>query len=206
MWIIHGKSFTLSIKINYNLMETKPQHVCPWWIGYALINPFRKYYHNPDYILKPYVQPGMKAVDFGCAMGYFTLPMARMVGESGRIYAVDIQQKMINSLTKRASKAQLNNIIQPILMNGHPVPGELTGNIDFVMLFAVVHEVPSQEELFSNLANMVKPGGKVLFAEPMGHVSLNAFEKSIALSEQCGFELVQKISIKGSRAVVLQKR
>ena len=69
-------------------------HVCPYWIGYFLINPFRKYIHNPQEILGEYIKPGMKVIDYGCAMGYFSLPMAKMVGESGKVYGFDIQDKM----------------------------------------------------------------------------------------------------------------
>ena len=69
--------------------------VCPWWIGWLLINPLRRFAHDPDRIVGPYLKPGMLAVDLGCAMGHFSLPMARMVGPAGRVVCIDVQAKML---------------------------------------------------------------------------------------------------------------
>ncbi len=157
-------------------METKHEHICPWWAGYILINPLRQLYHHPVTMLSPYIKPGMKVVDYGCAMGYFSLPMARLVGEEGQVYSIDIQKKMIDQLYKRALKAKLEDIISPILITKNTDFAELNGKIDFALLFYMVHEVPDKTELFSNMSKMIKPGGNVLFVEPRGHVSLPQFE------------------------------
>jgi 2-polyprenyl-3-methyl-5-hydroxy-6-metoxy-1,4-benzoquinol methylase len=156
-------------------------------------------------MLLPYVKPDMKAVDYGCAMGYFSLPLAQLVGKNGQVYAIDIQQKMLNSLTKRAEKTGLNHIIKTVLITENTNFNELTGQIDFVLLFYMVHEVPDKQELFETIGKMVKSGGLVLFAEPRGHVSKTAFGNSVALAEMQGFHELQKINVKGSHAVVLTK-
>jgi 2-polyprenyl-3-methyl-5-hydroxy-6-metoxy-1,4-benzoquinol methylase len=56
------------------------EHVCPFWVGYLLLSPVRKLITNPDRILRPYVKPGMRVLDAGTAMGFFSLPLARAVG------------------------------------------------------------------------------------------------------------------------------
>ncbi|QTA83790.1 SAM-dependent methyltransferase domain-containing protein [Desulfonema limicola] len=61
------------------------KRVCPIWIGYLLLNPIIKLYQNPEKILSPYVSEGMTVLDMGCAMGYFSLPLARMVGTGGKV-------------------------------------------------------------------------------------------------------------------------
>jgi 2-polyprenyl-3-methyl-5-hydroxy-6-metoxy-1,4-benzoquinol methylase len=192
--------------IYFNNMETKIQHVCPWWLGYILLNPFRKFYHNPELMLKPYIKRGMKVVDYGCAMGYFSLPMAKLVGEMGQVYAIDIQQKMIKWLNRRVRKAGLEHIITPVLITENTDFNELTGQIDFALLFAMVHEVPDKKELFNTIGKIVKSGGTVLFAEPCGHVSLTAFENSITVASSSGFEESARIRIAGSHAVVLKSK
>ena len=63
-------------------------HVCPWWIGYFLASPLRRRIHNPDRILAPYVRSGMRILEIGPGMGFFTIPMAGMVGAEGRIIFV----------------------------------------------------------------------------------------------------------------------
>jgi len=82
------------------------EHVCPWWIGYFLVSPVRRWLQNPEELIKPYITPGMIVLEPGPGMGFFTLPLARRVG-SGRVVAVDIQPKMISALRRHAEKAGL---------------------------------------------------------------------------------------------------
>ena len=82
--------------------------VCPWWLGYLLASPIRKLIQDPDRILSPYVKPGMVALDVGSAMGFFTLPLARIVGSTGHVIAIDLQEKMIKSLRRRATRSWPN--------------------------------------------------------------------------------------------------
>ena len=71
-----------------------PPHVCPWWGGYFIDNRFRRLLHDPQAILAPHVQPGDSALDFGCGMGFFSIGIARIVGDEGWVIAVDLQQQM----------------------------------------------------------------------------------------------------------------
>lgn len=82
--------------------------VCPWWLGYWLACPLRQYRQDPSKILAPYVREGMTVLEPGPGMGFFTLELARLVGATGRVVAVDIQRKMID-LKRRAAKAGLGN-------------------------------------------------------------------------------------------------
>jgi ubiquinone/menaquinone biosynthesis C-methylase UbiE len=83
------------------------EHVCPWWAGYLLANPLRRLLQKPEKIVSPYLRNGMTVLEIGPGMGFFTLPMARIVGASGRIICVDIQEKMIAGLMRRARRAGL---------------------------------------------------------------------------------------------------
>ena len=65
------------------------EHVCPVWVGYLLASPVRKLIQNPKKLLSPYVEEGMTVLDAGCAMGFFSLPMARMVGPNGKVICGD---------------------------------------------------------------------------------------------------------------------
>ena len=87
-------------------------HICPWWGGYFIDNWFRRLLHNPEKIVGPYVKPGMTVMDVGCGMGMFSIAMAKMVGAEGRVIAVDLQQKMLDVLRKRAEKAGVADRIQ----------------------------------------------------------------------------------------------
>lgn len=182
------------------------RHVCPVWVGYLLASPLRRLLENPEKILSPYVKEGMKVLDFGCAMGFFSLPLARMVGPKGRVVCVDLQEKMIKSLNKRVSRAGLSGIIETRVCPEHSTGlDDISGEIDFALLMAVVHEVPDSEVLFSGIHKSLKSGGSVLIAEPKSHVSMDKFRESISIAQRSGFEVIDQPEIKRSLAVLLSK-
>ena len=165
------------------------QHICPWWLGYTFLLPIRKYQHNPQRILGPYVKEGMIVMDYGCAMGYFSIPLARMTGAKGTVYCVDIQEKMLAKLQKRAVKYNVSSVIKLLQAGKNFNPVELLEKLDFVLLFAVVHEVPDKNQLFRDLYKMLKPGGSILFAEPKGHVKPVDFKKSLQFAKEAGLKV-----------------
>lgn len=162
------------------------------WVAYTFLLPLRKFKHDPVKMLTPYVKEGMNVMDYGCAMGWFSIPMAKMTGPRGKVYCVDIQKRMLERLQKRSIRNNVDKIIRPLLVRNDYKPDELAGELDFVLLFFVVHEVPDKKQLFSDLYRMLKPGGRILFAEPNGHVSQQAFEDSIMTALGTGLKLLQE--------------
>jgi 2-polyprenyl-3-methyl-5-hydroxy-6-metoxy-1,4-benzoquinol methylase len=184
----------------------KAHRVCPWWLGYFLASPIRKLRYDPRTILAPYVKEGMTVLDFGSAMGFFSIPLAGMVGPAGKVICIDMQEKMLARLKKRAQKAGVSAQID-VRLCAQDLPGlePLAGSIDFALLFAVVHEVPAREALFAGVASALKPQANLLFAEPKGHVSAEDFARSLAIAKEKGFVEVATPQISRSFAVVLQR-
>jgi ubiquinone/menaquinone biosynthesis C-methylase UbiE len=181
-----------------------PHSVCPWWIGYLLLSPMRRWRQNPQRILEPWVRTGMTVVDVGCAMGYFTLPLAELVGPTGRVVAVDLQARMLRALERRARRAGVSTIIETRRCTADSLGvADLTGRVDFALLFAVAHEVPDVARLMGEIAAVLSPQGRALLAEPSGHVSAEEFEASIAAANAAGLAVVGQPVIARSRAVVL---
>jgi len=136
------------------------EHVCPWWLGYLLASPVRRAMQNPQTILGPWVTPGMTVVEPGCGMGYFSLPIARMVGADGRVVCVDVQEKMLAGLTRRAERAGLLERIEARLCDTDSLAVEdFEGQADFVLAFAFVHEVPDADpQIPRSLAAVMQNG------------------------------------------------
>jgi ubiquinone/menaquinone biosynthesis C-methylase UbiE len=88
-------------------VKEQEEHVCPVWVGHLLASPVRKLIDNPEKILSPYVKKGMNVLDAGCAMGFFSIPMAKMVGKNGKVISVDLQEKMISNLERKIKKSKL---------------------------------------------------------------------------------------------------
>ena len=181
-------------------------HVCPVWVGYLLASPLRKLLQPPRKILSPYVKEGMKVLDIGSAMGFFSLPLAKMVGPGGKVICVDLQKKMIEALEKRGQKTGLLPRIKTHLCNEHSLGlDDLDEKIDFALAFAVVHEVPDANNFFSEVYTAIKPGGKVLMAEPKGRVLENDFTISVTIAKRNGFKVIGKPKIGRSYSVLLEK-
>ncbi len=179
--------------------------ICPWWAGYFLASPVRKLFQDPYTILSPYLREGMTVLEIGPGMGFFTLPMAKMIGSRGRIICVDVQDKMIRGLTRRAGHAGLADRIITVLASGESSDLEpYNAIVDFCLLFAVVHEIPDQKRLFREIKSTLKSGAAVLLAEPTGHVTKNDFNRTIQAAEDAGLSPAGSPAIRHSHTAVLR--
>ena len=180
--------------------------VCPWWLGYWLACPLRRLWQNPREILAPYVREGQVVLEPGPGMGFFSLELARLVGKSGRVFAVDIQSKMLEGLKRRAAKAGYGDRIEARLGSAESmVISDLAGAIDFTLAFAVVHEFPDPVRFFTEIAAVSKTNATLLLAEPKGHVNEQAFEAELNAAFGAGFKLADRLVIGHSHAMLLQK-
>ena len=183
------------------------ERVCPWWAGYLLASPIRRWISDsPEEMLQPFVHEGSLVLEPGPGMGYFTLPLARMVAPAGCVYAVDIQPKMLQVLDRKAASRELASIIQTRLADvDHMNIEDLEGRIDFTLAFAVVHEMPDPKSFFRQVAAALKPGGILFFAEPSGHVKLNQFEQELEAARAAGLEVSDRRKVRRCHAAVLTK-
>jgi SAM-dependent methyltransferase len=149
----------------------------------------------------------MTVLEPGPGMGFFTIPLARLVGVSGRVVAVDLQPRMIAGLKRRAAKAGvLDRIDARVCSAGTMGLDDLAGQVDFTLAFAMVHELPDAQRFFAEVARASKPGASLLLAEPRGHVNDAKFEAELAAAAASAFELVARPIIRRSRAAVLMRK
>ena len=181
-------------------------HTCPWWLGYFLVNPFRRIAQSPERILRPFVREGMVVVEPGCGMGFFTLDLARMVGPRGRVVAIDLQEKMLAGLRRRAARAGLDGRIEMRLARPDALGiVDLAGQVDLVLAFYVVHEVRERAAFFAEIAAALKPGGAVLVVEPPLHVPRSAFEESLAVAGRAGLRVASRPRIGPNKVALLTR-
>lgn len=181
-------------------------HVCPPWIAYMMLSPLRRLVENPDTMLGRHVREGDLAIDVGCAMGYFTLPLARMVGDAGRVICVDLQERMLAGLRKRAGKRGLADRLDLRVCDADALPlDDIAGRADVALLIHMVHEAPDPARLFEQIARAMKPGGRVVFAEPRGHVSRAAFDRSLGLARDAGLEDWEALPLRWGHGRLLRK-
>ncbi|HXH50874.1 MAG TPA: methyltransferase domain-containing protein [Terriglobia bacterium] len=183
-----------------------PGRVCPWWLGYLLASPLRRWLEDPAELLAPYVRSGMTVLEPGPGMGFFTMELARLVGPQGRVVAPELQHRMVAGLKRRAVRAGLTDRIDARVVPPDTLGvDDLAGRVDFALVYAVVHEMPDAARFFTETAAALKPGGTLLLAEPAGHVKPPEFEAEISLAAQVGLKVVDSPAIRRSHSALLKK-
>lgn len=154
-------------------------------------------------MLRPYVHEGSIVLDVGPGMGYFTIPMARMVGENGRVIAADIQERMLAGIKKRAERTGLQNRVIAHLCS--PLSLGISDSVDFILAFWMLHEVPDKQRFLAELFSLLKDNGNFLLAEPKIHTTKATFEEAVRLAEHAGFTLDHNPEIFLSRSAMFKK-
>jgi Methylase involved in ubiquinone/menaquinone biosynthesis len=179
-----------------------PSRICSWKIAFALDNPIRRLIHNPRKILGGYIEPGQTVLDIGCGPGTFSIAMAKMVGESGKVIAVDVQEEMLQILREKAAQQGLESRI--VTQKSDPDRIGISEKVDLALAFYMVHEVPNAVAFLEEIVSILKPNGKLLVVEPKIHVSAAAFERTIEVARQAGLSPISEPKISFSRGKLFQ--
>ena len=124
----------------------------------------RELEEDPDLALRLIrVARGSTVADLGAGSGYFTVRLAKAVGASGKVYAVDIQQGMLDLLQRAVAKEKLTNVT-PVL-GAEDDPRLPEGAVDLVLMVDVYHELQSPQTTLAHLMRALKPGGRLVLLE-----------------------------------------
>lgn len=177
-------------------------NICPWWLAYTFDNPFRHFFHNPEKMLGSYVSNGMTVLDVGCGMGFFSIGLAKLVGDKGCVIAAGVQPKMLGAMQKRSEKVGVSSIIR--LHRSEPNKLGVGTAVDFILAFWMVHEVPDPKLFFHQIRACLKSNGRILIAEPKFHVSSKRFREIVVLAQESGLNFCETPSIKFRRSAVFK--
>jgi ubiquinone/menaquinone biosynthesis C-methylase UbiE len=118
----------------------------------------RRKWQNPEAILTNIgVKPGITFVDVGCGTGFFTIPAAQMIGDSGKVFAMDINADFITRLQERANIEHINNLSVSV---GRAEDLVLCDQCADIVFFGIVlHDFQDTAKVLENAKKMVKAGG-----------------------------------------------
>lgn len=183
-------------------MTESKTRVCPIERSGSLDNKLRRWLQNPLKILLPYLKPGMSVMDIGCGPGFFSIEIAKMIGDNGKLYSVDLQEGMLDIIRKKISGTELESRIELIKSNEDGFI--ILAKVDFILAFYMIHEVPNKEKLFKLLKNVLNDNGKLLFIEPkLFHVSKKEFQTSLDIAKSAGFKTAEGPKIIFSHSAIL---
>ena len=113
------------------------------------------------------IQPGQTVVDYGCGPGSYITKVSELVGKSGRVMAVDVQELAIESINRRIRKEHLKNVTGHVAVNGKcPLPDQTA---DVIYALDMFHMVGDPIAFLHELQRILKPGGRLFIDN--GHQS-----------------------------------
>ena len=102
------------------------------------------------------IKQGQVVLDYGCGIGSYTIPVAKLVDEQGKVYALDKQPLALRKVEEKAKKEGLQNI-HTILSDGDTgLPDE---SVDIILLYGVLSEIEDKDFVLRELHRVLKPSG-----------------------------------------------
>ena len=129
-----------------------------------LDRPEREAEEAPSMLLKALkLKPGQSIADIGAGSGYLTFPMAQMVAPTGKVYAEEIQQEMLDIIHQRMQERNIKNISMVLgTISDTKLPEK---SVDLILLVDVYHEFDHPYEMTKSMVRALKPGGRLVFVE-----------------------------------------
>lgn len=109
------------------------------------------------------IQPGMTVCDLGAGSGYYTVRLSRLVGPAGKVYAVDIQQRMLDLLDLRLKRQGIGNVIT--VRGGEQNPNLPPNSQDLILLVDVYHEFAHPQQMLRRMREALKDNGRLVLLE-----------------------------------------
>jgi len=167
--------------------------VAKWYHMILFPEWLRRILQRPRKFLDELVRPGMTVVDIGCGIGFYTLELARMVGERGKVVAVDFQPKMLAFTGGKAKRAGLDKRIEYIQCSQDDL--KLSERVDFALSMWMAHEVADRGRMFGQVREVLKDDGRYLIAEPWFHVSKELYGSICMEAESAGLRKISEVEV-----------
>ena len=158
---------------------------CPWWMVPLLENPYFQLVAGADLLMdRAGIGPGMTVLDAGCGPGRLTVPIAKRVGEAGRVVALDRQPRMLRRLQRRLAEHGIANV-ETIL--GGLGEGRLPADrFDVALLVTVLGEIPDRAAALCEIRASLRAGGVLSVTEVLPDPHYQTLARVRALAAEAG--------------------
>jgi len=154
----------------------------------------------PETIAALKLKPGQVVADIGAGSGVFSLPLARAVKPGGSVYAVDIDKELVDHVTEAATEQGLTNV-QGVV--GQATDPSMPDNVDMAFINDVLHHIANRALYVKNLAEYLKPGGRIAVIEFTPEQSPHKADPTLIVSEAqtnewmaaAGLKQIEKVNL-----------
>lgn len=178
----------IGTQLSLRVINARQPRPMPHQHAAALDHPWRLRYRNPQETLGLFgFQAGMTVLDLGCGTGTFTVDMARMVGDSGAVHAVDLQQPLLEQARQRIDAAGVSPRVRFHHAGAYQLP-LADGSIDLAVLIATLSEIPDKRRALAELRRVLKPRGRLAVSEELPDPAYLPAAQACRSLEDAGFE------------------
>lgn len=171
-------------------------HFNPVFLEVLLSDDRKRFFPAEEILRAAGIRPGMMVIDLGCGPGYFTMPARRLAGDEGRVWAVDVQQIMVDHVHNRCQIGRIRGV-RCVLSAEQVVPLD-DAMADFVLIAWVLNEADDAGSLIAEARRLLKPGGTIAVLE----WHKQAKEVAIPVERRVGVDDLAKLA-KASRLHML---
>jgi len=173
--------------------EALPESPFPSWLSYGLVSPVRRLLVDRRRLIEEAgIREGSVVLELGCGPGFFTEEISRAVGESGLVYAQDVQSDMLNRLERRLKGLETKANIRLLLQSSASISLP-PASIDVVFAANVFEEIEAEgllEQTVSELYRLCRNGAVLFFLEHRCGVSASLVKRIYGCLESGGFTLL----------------
>ena len=187
--------FILYLAVIRILSKTLKRHFqipAPAFLGHFLDSGFRRLLQPPYKVIqRSGIKEGMRVIDLGCGSGAFTLFIARVVDKEGKIYATDIQPKMLRQMESKLDKEEnqdIKNIVETINASAYELPFK-NNSIDACCMVTVLQEILDRIKALREVKRILKPGGILAVTEFLIDPDYSLKSTTIRLGNEAEFIL-----------------
>ena len=162
----------------------------PAFIGRFLDSSIRRAMQPPAALIRRSgIQPGMRVLEIGCGSGAYTLEIARAVGATGKVVALDIQPGMLEQLKNKLTRSENTDIrnVEPLLASAYQLPFQ-NGSFDAAFMITVLQEIPDKWRALAEVRRTLRPGGIVAVTEWLFDPDYPLKQTTLRLLKEAGFE------------------
>jgi ubiquinone/menaquinone biosynthesis C-methylase UbiE len=200
-----GLGSLVGVQVALRVACAKQPRPMPHQMAGALDHPLRMRYRDPGATLADYgIAPDMTILDLGCGTGTFTLELARMVGEGGRIHAVDLQQPLVDRTRQRLAAAGLQDRVHLHCCGAEVLPLSAE-SVDLAVMIATLPQIPDRFAALSEVQRVLKVGGRLVISEELPDPAYVFPHLARQWAEEAGFRFVTQHGTFFCYSILLEK-